>query len=711
MQSVDLRHDESLTRHEPKPQDDGLTDNAEIASITQDEEVIQTGHQIDLPAQHVNETVQSDLAEDSFSVPAESETAAATTHSEHNEMMESLHQEQLVSKDANTSAETTAVDTEQPSKNSTGDANVSVLNFDEVGETVPLLSAAKDHQATLDLDFEATEAASVEEPAISTVQPADDECGLENTPEGISEEEQVTVDAPKILEHLSLDDSASFEESPTQAVEDMTETLEMNDDDSDFASDDDLDQPDDTINYADLVCLEEPTIHQSLLRDAHPPSTPPGQLVRIDNDNSPVPQPVSPLIKTPQLDPPSPTFEDATATMTFVALNQLEDDKAILQSFLDRAAARKSDKQGVTCAKQEKLESRRDSDAVRHALASPRMPLEAKDSNLFSPRKTTEETENPALSDVKNQNEVASLIIPPLEELVPTKPTKKGSPRRSGRARKTSNQSQGTASKKGTATVKSSEEALAALQTRQNTRKNKGTALTVIDRLVKLRAEFTVFGVLKDGGEMSDSGGDGSKTAQKTKKKAVKWREHLWMLDQNTGQTEIAPLLDNAPAPKAAAGTSVAGQPAPPMKSGKVSTRGQTARLRKLGAMNGTPAKEILGSTVLPEELIEQQEASAASISTGSPKKVAAGSVVSIPTGAKVTKSRLPAPKKLNLNPSVASVAPALQSVPTQSEKLGTDPASASNARSGLKKKLAIPKTASLLPGSAVPRRAVRTKT
>ena len=64
--------------------------------------------------------------------------------------------------------------------------------------------------------------------------------------------------------------------------------------------------------------------------------------------------------------------EDATMTFAF------DDDTALLKNFLSRAAASKANK-AENIARRESLQNRRDSDVVRHALASPRKVLEDKD--------------------------------------------------------------------------------------------------------------------------------------------------------------------------------------------------------------------------------------------------------------------------------------------------------------------------------------------
>jgi hypothetical protein len=191
-----------------------------------------------------------------------------------------------------------------------------------------------------------------------------------------------------------------------------------------------------------------------------------------------------------------------------------------------------------------------------------------------------------------------------------------------------------------------SEAQITAILTRRNTRKNKGAALSVPDRLVKWRADVEVLG--KDGATP-----DPKDVAGNTKR--VGWTATICYLDQATGKHGVAPLVD-------ASQNSAEPEPLEPMTAGQParatrSTRSSTPRLRKvrgLGATNGTPAKEVLSSTILPDELAE--DTLIQDVPKPEPKKR-----VDISSTSKNQKSRIPPPRKLNLNPSVKSVASAVK--------------------------------------------------
>jgi hypothetical protein len=385
------------------------------------------------------------------------------------------------------------------------------------------------------------------------------------------------------------------------------------------------------------------------------------------------PSPMSRLMQPVEIDPPTPTLEDVTATITLSSLAQLEDDKAILRSFLDRAAASKENRttigqnQSTDCARRESLQNRRDSDSVRQALASPRQPLENKDGNTFCPQKSMQA--DPSTSpDIKKVEAAVELerILPPIDELL-SKSTGKSSPRRSKRSKSSGSHPNIVMPDKkqislrrndgnDTLTLTKSESQLIALETRRNTRKNKGSALSVQDRIVKWRADLTVLGI-----EGASPGPKGPKVLKEPKKepRIVKWSETLNFLNEVTGQSEEAPLLDNAQAPKTAEVSDTIAEsspeeeltpaPKPKRKAKQPSTKSR--RVRGLGVTNGTPARGVLATTLLPDELADAIEERAVA------EKQATVTITAVGTPSiKTNKSRLQQPSKLNLNPSIKSV-------------------------------------------------------
>jgi hypothetical protein len=129
----------------------------------------------------------------------------------------------------------------------------------------------------------------------------------------------------------------------------------------------------------------------------------------------------------------------------------------------------------------------------------------------------------------------------------------------------------------------------------------------------------------------------------------------LSTLDMTTGEHHTAPLLDNAKPMKVKDDldpTTPVTSTSPSQTAKIRSARSQTSRIRRLralGGANGTPAKGLLGSTLLPDEVAEEATDS-------SKKKAKADSAETPVPQAKTRKSRLATPKKLALTPSVTSV-------------------------------------------------------
>jgi hypothetical protein len=421
----------------------------------------------------------------------------------------------------------------------------------------------------------------------------------------------------------------------------------------------------------DTVCMD---IVEESLQNA-PESTEQRSTTR-ECPLSPIRTPVGTPTKfppQPEIDPLTPILEDATATLTITTMNQLEDDKAFLRSFLDRAAASKVVKVPVStedgdkssCTRRESLQNRRDSDVVRQALASPRQPLEQKDGNLFSPPVISKPEDVPPKS---TEPSIADgLILPPIDELLKAGRT---SPRRSGRTRTTRSMISGPSKERtqisvrlnegnDTINVTKAEAQVTAIVTRRNTRKNKGAALSVPDRLVKWRADVEVLGTTPD------------PTNPSTKTKRVEWTATICFLDQTTGMQGVEPLVDGSSNPDDELHPPDSVPSVPPARSTRT-TRSSTPKYRKLrglGAGNSTPAKAMLSSTLLPDELAEDTAAPQETPRPAGQKKRAADAAPPAAAGAAAGKgrggaqqSRIPhSRKRLSLNPSVRSVAAAVR--------------------------------------------------
>lgn len=482
-------------------------------------------------------------------------------------------------------------------------------------------------------------------------------------------------------------ESPNVHDAPTIHAEvDMASSVDSDDDNEQsatVAANHDLLEhvQEDTCNV-DVTLLADDTVCMDIMEDSL--QNEPG----LTEQRSPTREcPLSPIctpVRTPtkfspqpEIDPPTPIQEDATATLTITTMNQLEDDKAFLRSFLDRAAASKVVKVPVStedgdkssCTRRESLQNRRDSDVVRQALASPRQPLEQKDGNLFSPLVISKQEDLPPKSIEPNIAD--GLILPPIDELL--KKPGRGSPRRSGRTRTTRSMISGPSKERTQISVRlnegndtinltKSEAQVTAIVTRRNTRKNKGAALSVPDRLVKWRADFEVLG--KDGMTPDP-------THPSTKTKRVEWTATICFLDQTTGTQGVEPLVDGSSNPDDELHPPDSVPSVPPARSTRT-TRSSTPKYRKLrglGAGNSTPAKAILSSTLLPDELAEDTAAPQETPRPAEQKKraadaapSAAASVTASRSRGGAQQSRIPhSRKRLSLNPSVRSVAAAVR--------------------------------------------------
>lgn len=347
---------------------------------------------------------------------------------------------------------------------------------------------------------------------------------------------------------------------------------------------------------------------------------------------------------------------DATETLN---VGHLEDDKARLRSFLNRAAANKASKIATT-HRRESAQSRRDSDVIRQALASPRPVLEDKDTNL-SPTRNLDFLNEPTMTLDKiiatpvastkraleddadldpialdsNHEEGMEIELPPGSPRRRSKRTRSQIPH-AANAIKTPNKIPVRTDGSDRVVLNKSEAQEMANLMRKNTRKNKGGAVSAPERLLKLRAEA----------ELSLIIGAGS-SAETTRKpndgdKGVRWREQLVEFSDSVA---TADLIQGAAIEGPALGIEgVVVVETPQVKDKKTGTS-RLRRLKGLGGTNGTPAKGVLASTLLPEEV--EEEAAKAKAESAPPASDAAK---------KERKSRIQPPKKLMLNPSVTSL-------------------------------------------------------
>ncbi|KAF2830878.1 hypothetical protein CC86DRAFT_168403 [Ophiobolus disseminans] len=374
-----------------------------------------------------------------------------------------------------------------------------------------------------------------------------------------------------------------------------------------------------------------------------------------------------------QSPPIFPVQSSPDATMSIA----LDDDTALLKDFLNRAAASKAEKAAVITHRRESLQNRRDSDVIRHALASPRKVLEEKDPN--SPSKHDNEL-TLDLSQTLTLNMGLNALTSPSPDQADDEDTAeerslRGS-RRSSRAKKSRLPAPASAAPiptqaskiairraDGTEHVvlkKSDAQELSAL-TRNNTRKNKQGAFGVTVRLMKLAMDAASLAPLDDS------------TKEPIVGKNIRWDEQLAYYQENpetVAEAESLATPDELGMPDPVSTPSAK----PKSKLSKSSTP-KIRRVRGLGTANGTPGKGLLApSSLLPEDVQEEKEAAQAPAQqlpkprASKIKKMTVASstatAVSIPSDSKLPsldivpvgveptkerKSRLAAPKKVML--------------------------------------------------------------
>lgn len=409
--------------------------------------------------------------------------------------------------------------------------------------------------------------------------------------------------------------------------------------------------------------------------------------------------------------PPPPPVQSGVDDVTMTIA--LDDDTALLKDFLNRAAASKAEKAAILTHRRESLQNRRDSDVIRHALASPRKVLEDKDPNSPSkhdPEVTLDLSQALTLHEDKNatSNEAEA------EETTETGEAKSGrGSRRSSRTKKsrlpapaTATQGQAQTSKiairrtdgnEHVVLKKSDAQELATL-TRANTRKNKQGAFGVTVRLLKIAVDSANLPPIDDS------------TKELIVGKNVRWDEQLAYYQENPETIAEAESL---------ATPDELGMPDVPTKKPKAKvSKNSTPKIRRvrgLGTANGTPAKGLLApASLLPAEVQEEKEAAQApppppaakqlprpkaskikkmpvassstsdpSTSTAPESKLPALEVAPVgldpPPPREQRRSRLAAPKKVTLPTSTSTTIPTPAAVPAEGKENST-----SHQRTGL---------------------------
>lgn len=398
-------------------------------------------------------------------------------------------------------------------------------------------------------------------------------------------------------------------------------------------------------------------------------------------------QPLDPTPRKLHSPPPPLRLElgpdDATMTVAF------DDDTAVLKDFLNRAAASKAEKAAITTHRRESLQNRRDSDVVRHALASPRKVLEDKDPN--SPSKHDNE-----LTLELSQNLTLSMPTEPL--LSPTPGVVEPEEDAEGKSARTSRRSSRTkrsrlpapastgpapapkiairrADGNEVVVLKKDDAKVLADLTRTNTRKNKQGAFGVTLRLMKLMMEASSLPPIDDA------------TKELVVGKNVRWDEQLAYYQENpeTVANALAEAESLATPDELGMTDAVSEPKKKKAKTSKDSTP-KVRRVRGLGSANGTPGKGLLApASLLPEAVQEEKESVAAPSQQLPGSKV--GKVRKMPVASTSIDSGLS-------SRSTDTKLPTLDVTP-----VGVAPSTQRKSRLAAPKKVLLPQTSSSTPG------------
>jgi hypothetical protein len=332
-------------------------------------------------------------------------------------------------------------------------------------------------------------------------------------------------------------------------------------------------------------------------------------------------KPQSPAPRRLHSPPPPPRPEsgpdDATMTIAF------DDDTAVLKDFLTRAAASKAEKAAVTTHKRESLQNRRDSDVIRHALASPRKALEEKDPN--SPTKQHNELTLDLSQTLTLAKPVETLPSPTpgateMEETAEEK-SERGS-RRSSRTKKSRLPAPASlgpapapkinirrADGNEFVVLKKDDAKVLADMTRNNTRKNKQGAFCVTVRLMKLAMDASSLPPLEDA------------TKELIVGKNVRWDETLAYYQENP--ETLANALADAESLATPDELGMSESTPEPKKKKEKTSKSSTPKIRRvrgLGTSNGTPGKGLLAPASLLPEAVQEEKATSHDKEKSAPK-------------------------------------------------------------------------------------------
>ncbi|GME66182.1 C-14 sterol reductase [Neofusicoccum parvum] len=323
------------------------------------------------------------------------------------------------------------------------------------------------------------------------------------------------------------------------------------------------------------------------------------------------------------------------------------------------------------------MTNRRDSDIVRQALASPRIALERKDpnspsmANVASPTRKGKSKESERASDMTALDGKKLDLSDMTEDLTLEKPapapaessettSNAQNTRRSSRARQTRLPATPSVSNAGPnriqfrradgtdpVVLKKTEAQELANLTRNNTRRNKGTALAAPIRLNKLKAESLKAdaspGAPSPNGPVPIYANPEIEVYQASK---LRWDQQLVYFQEQDNLAGLTSLSDDELAgPAETPVQEPAGKKEDRKRKDKssTSTPARTKRARGLGAGNGTPAKGLLApASLLPAEV--QAETLETESSKTSGKKPSTSTKSSASTRARKADNPTPTP-------------------------------------------------------------------
>ncbi|KAI4645879.1 hypothetical protein J4E93_005457 [Alternaria ventricosa] len=368
-------------------------------------------------------------------------------------------------------------------------------------------------------------------------------------------------------------------------------------------------------------------------------------------------KPQSPTPRRLHSPPPPPRPESGPDDVTMTVA--IDDDTAILKDFLTRAAASKAEKAAVTTHKRESLQNRRDSDIIKHALASPRKVLEEKDPN--SPTKPHTELTldlSQTLTLAKPDEKLPSPIPGATVAETAEEKSEQGS-RRSARAKKTRLPTPASigpapapkinirrADGNEVVVLKKDDAKVLADMTRNNTRKNKQGAFCVTVRLMKLAMDYSTLPPLDDS------------TKELIVGKNVRWDETLAYYQENP--ETLANALADAESLATPDELGMSDCTPEPKKKKEKTSKNSTPKIRRvrgLGTANGTPGKGLLAPSSLLPEAVQEEKAATQEKQSSKPKstKVKKMAVASNSSSSTPIATLTPTSTSTSLNSSLSS--------------------------------------------------------